>query len=80
MDIEALTQFFMWCTIINAAMFTFATIWIVAASNVVYRIQTALFPMPRETFTVVIYSFLGMFKLGIIFLNFTPWMALLILG
>ena len=56
------------------------TIMIVGASNLVYRIQTALFPMPRETFTVVIYGFLGMYKLGVIFLNFTPWMALLIIG
>ena len=79
MDIQTLTQFFMWCTIINATMFALAVLMCSAAGNFVYRTQTALFPMSRETFTVVIYSFFGLYKLLIILFNFTPLIALLII-
>lgn len=80
MDTATLTQFFLWCTIINAAMFTFAVFMCVVAPGLVYRTQTALFPLSRETFTVVIYSFFAAYKLFLIFFNFTPLIALLIMG
>ena len=80
MDIQTLIQFFMWCTIINGAMFAFSVLMYTVARDLVYRIQTALFPMPRETFTAVLYSFFGVYKLFVIFFNFTPWIALLIIS
>jgi hypothetical protein len=36
--------------------------------------------MPRETFNVVIYSFLGLFKIVFLVFNVVPWVALLIIG
>jgi hypothetical protein len=36
--------------------------------------------MARETFTVVFYSFLGLFKAGFLLLNLVPYLALLIVG
>ncbi len=80
MDIQTLTTFFMWCTIINGALFVLWTTMCIFAPDLVYRTQNRFFPMPRETFNVVIYSFVGLFK--IIFLVFivVPYVALLIIG
>ena len=80
MDIQTLTQFFMWCSIINGSFLIVWSAFFVAASNAIYRIHSRWFPMPRETFNVVIYSFLGLFKALFLMFNLVPYLALLIAG
>ncbi len=50
------------------------------APDLVYRTQNKWFPIPRETFNVVIYSFLGLFKIFFLVFNAVPYVALLIIG
>jgi hypothetical protein len=80
MDIPTLTNFFMWCTIINGALLLLWTTISLLAPDLVYRTQNKWFPIPRETFTVVFYSFLGLFKIVFLVFNLVPYMALLIVG
>lgn len=80
MDIQTLTTFFMWCTIINGAFLVLWSIMFLLVSDFVYRMHSKWFPMPRETFNVVIYSFLGLFKMIIIVFNAIPYVALVIIG
>ena len=80
MDVQTLTAFFMWCTILNVAIFAWAAIWFMLAPDFIYRMQNKLFPLPRETFNAVIYAFLGLHKLAIIVFNVVPWVALLIVA
>jgi len=78
--IAMLTSFFMWCTIINGSLLIFWGFFIVFMPNLVFQLQRKLFPISRETFDVVIYSFMGIFKLFFIFFNVTPYIVLLIIG
>ena len=80
MDIQTLTAFFMWCTIINVALFAWATGWFMLAPDLTYRIQAKFFPIPREKFNVIIYAFLGVLKIFILVFNVVPYVALLIVG
>ena len=48
--------------------------------NLVYRSQSLFFPIPRETFDVVMYSFLGLFKIFFLVFNVVPFIALIIVG
>ncbi len=80
MDIQALTSFFMWCTIMNGALLLLWTTMCISAPDLVYRTQSKWFPIPRETFNVVIYSFLGLFKIVFLVFNVVPYVALLIVG
>ena len=80
MDIQALTRFFMWCTIMNGALLLLWTTMCILAPGFVYRTQSKWFPIPRETFNVVIYSFLGLFKIVFLVFNLVPYVALLIVG
>ena len=80
MDIQTLTSFFMWCTIINGGLLVLWTIIYLLAPNLVYRTQSKWFPLPRETFNVVFYSFLGLFKVFFLIFNVVPYVALLIVG
>jgi hypothetical protein len=80
MDVQALTTFFMWCTIINGSLLLFWVTICVLVPDILYRTQSKLFPLPRETFTVVLYSFLGLFKIFFLIFNVVPFVALLIVG
>ena len=80
MDIHTLTTFFMWCTIINGAMLVLWTTMCILAPDLVYRMQSKWFPISRETFNMVIYSFLGVFKIFWLVFNVVPYAALLIVG
>ena len=80
MDICSLTTFFMWLTIINGGILILWGVFCMFAADLVYRTQTKWFPIPRETFNVVIYSFLGILKIFVIMFNVVPYIALLIIG
>jgi len=80
MDIETLTRFFMWCTIMNGALLVLWTTMLVLAPDLVYRTQSKWFPIPRETFDVVIYAFLGLFKIVFLVFNVVPYLALLVVA
>ena len=78
MDIQAITAFFMWCTIINGTLLVLWSTMFMLAPDLVYRIQNYFFPIPRETFNVVFYAFLGLFKIILLVFNVVPYVALLI--
>ena len=79
MDIHILCVFFMWCTIINAGFLVFSSLILAFAGEWIYRLHAKLFPMPRETFNAVIYSFIGLYKIVFLVFNLVPYMALLIM-
>jgi hypothetical protein len=80
MEIQTLTTFFMWCTIIDGALLVLWTVILILAPGVVYRTQRTFFPIPRETFNVAAYAFLGLFKIFLLVFNLVPYLALLIVG
>ena len=80
MDIETLQTFFMWCTIINGSLLVLLITLCILVPDLVYRTQSKWFPFPRETFNVVIYSFIGVFKIFFLMFNLVPYVALLIAG
>ncbi len=80
MDIQTLTTFFMWGTIINGGIFVLWTVLSMFAPNFIYRTQSKWVPIPRETYNVVISSFLGLFKIVFLVFNVVPYVVLLIIG
>ncbi len=80
MDIDTLKTFFMWCTIINGAVFIYWSLILMIAPDFVYRLHGKLFNIPRESFNVVVYSFLGLAKVLFLFFSLTPYVALIIVG
>ena len=80
MDIQMLTTFFMWCTIINGSIWILWTVLSAFSPDLVYRTQSKWFSIPRETFNLVIYSFLGLFKIFFLVFNVVPYVALLTVG
>ncbi len=80
MVIEMLIRFFMWCTILNMGFMLVSFVMVTFMGDIAYRIHTKVFPMPRETFNVVIYSSIGLYKILVFVFNIVPWIALTIVG
>lgn len=79
METLVLKKFFMWCTIIDGGLLF---LWITLfgfAPDLVYRTQRRWFPLSRDAFGVVMYSFLGLFKVFFLMFNLVPFIALSIL-
>lgn len=78
MDIQNLTGFLMWCTILNFVLMTPSFLICVFAGDVAYRMHCTWSPMPREAFNVMLYSFIGFYKFMFFFFNVIPLVALLL--
>ncbi len=76
MDLGTLTTFFMWCTIVNGGLLLLWSVFLLFAPDLTYRTQSGFVPIPRETWNVVMYSFLGLFKVIYIVFNVVPYVAL----
>ena len=79
MDIEILKQFLMWCTIINAAMFVISALSLAWLGDFAYRMHGKMFKLSRESFNVVIYSYIGLYKVLFTVFNLAPYLALVII-
>lgn len=79
MTICTVQAFFMWCTIINGALLVFSALICAFAGDWIYRMHGTLFSLPRESFNVVLYGFIGVFKILFLVFNLVPYLALLIL-
>ena len=79
MDIQMLTSFFMWCTVIDGGILILWTLMFVLAPDRAYLIQSRFFPIHRETYNAVMYSFLGLFKIFFLVFNLVPYLAMLLI-
>jgi hypothetical protein len=80
MDITILRAYFMWCTITNGGLLILSSLILMLAGDLVFRVHSKWFQMPRETFNALIYGFLGFYKIVVISFNLVPYTALVIMG
>ena len=80
MDIQKVTRFFMWCSIINGALLVLSMMGIILGPDFGLSLQTKLFHIPRETLNLALYLYLGVFKIAWLVFNVTPYVTLRIVG
>lgn len=80
MDLQTLTSFFMWCTLLNGGLLLLSTVACIALPDFMHRMHRRLFPISRESFTIILYCFLGLMKMLFLIFNVVPFIALLIIG
>ena len=80
MDILAVKDFFMWCSIINIGLMCLTGLVCTFLSDFSYKVNSMLFSISRETFNIAILSFIGLYKLFVIVFNIVPYIALVIIG
>ena len=72
-------DFFMWCSIINGSILILTFLMCAFAGDWVYRMQSKFFPISREAFNMIIYCFIGLYKILFIVFNLVPFLAFAIL-
>ena len=75
-----LREFLGWCTVMN---FIFLYMWffiIIFARDWLFNLHRRWFNLTIEQLNALHYSGMAIFKLGILLLNFTPYLALVILS
>ncbi len=80
MTLQTLREFFMWCTILTGGIYALSAVICIFAVDWIHRAQSRWLSIPRETLAVVLYAFLGFFKVVFIVFVLVPWLALLIIG
>jgi len=79
MNYQALSKFFMWCTILSMGILILWTSLFACCADWLYEMHSHFFLIPREKFNTIIYAFIGLFKILALIFNLIPWCALLIL-
>lgn len=80
MDLMTLTEFLKWCSIINFGFLLYIALVLMLFPSFVYQMHSKFFRLSRESFDVVIYSFIGVYKIFFFFFNLVPYLALKLMG
>jgi len=79
MSINEIRVFLLWCTLINWGILFLWFLLFTLGGNWMYRFMGRWFPMSRETFTVAMFSGIGLYKIGIILFYLIPLIVLYII-
>ena len=79
MNIEALTEFFKWMSIINIGLLLFSTFAVMIFKPLMLNIHTKLFGISETQASVIAYAYLGLLKALTIVFSIVPYIALLII-
>ncbi|HKL22534.1 MAG TPA: hypothetical protein VJ904_12060 [Tichowtungia sp.] len=76
MTTQMLQTFFMWCSIINIGMLLILFAILVTAKEWAYKIHSRWFNISKENFDLVLYCFLGIYKVLVFVFCIIPWIVL----
>jgi hypothetical protein len=76
MTLHEIKDVLLWCTGINYALLLFWVSIFIFAHDGLYRLHTRWFKISAESFDVMNYAGIGIYKLGIILLNLVPVLGL----
>lgn len=80
MNVDQLTDFFKWMTIINAGVFVLSALLGMALKDVVAKMHGRLFGIGEDKVSIVSYGYLGAYKVFILVFNIVPYVSLLIVN
>ena len=80
MNIETLTTFLGWCTVINLVIFLVAAIKIMVMRDWASKIHAKMFRIDEESVRRMYFQFLAMYKIAFVVLNLVPYVALRIMA
>jgi len=80
MTIETLREIFGWCSVINFGAIVFLHFILWFAHDGLHRLFSIWFKLSKENFDKANYTCLTFFKITFLVFNFTPYIALRIVG
>lgn len=78
--IEAVREFFGWCSVINIGLLIFSAILVLSLRGPVSRIHAKMFDLDESAIRRAYFQYLGQYKIAIIVFNIVPYFALRIMN
>ena len=79
MNLDQLTEFFKWMTIINIVLLVLSSVITMILKNVMCKMHGKLFGIKEESVALVAYGYLGMYKVLVLVFNIVPYISLLLI-
>ena len=79
MTLEVLQEFFLWCTIVNFAIYLLTVVALLAFRKFVVKVHRIVFDMEEEAVNKSMHMYLAAHKLLTTVFCFVPWVALLLI-
>ncbi len=79
MTLDQLTELFKWMTIINIGLFIVNSLLIIVLKKVVCKMHGKLFGIDESKVSIIVYGYLGIYRISILVFNLVPYFSLLIL-
>ncbi len=79
-NIQVITEFLGWCTVINYAVLLFSTLMIIAIGDWAKTIHSKLFRISKDQLDPMYFNFLANYKLAVFIFNLAPYIALKIMA
>ncbi|KFZ37886.1 hypothetical protein HR45_08560 [Shewanella mangrovi] len=80
MSLTQLVDFFQWMTLINVGLLMFSALMVSSFKSLIFRFHGQMFGLAPEQISLVLYGFLGTYKLLIFVFNLVPYLAMLIIS
>jgi len=80
MDLEMIRAFFAWSTVFHGALLVLAFVGTAAIPNLIHSVHGRWYDMPKSTYTLITYCFLGLQKLAFLAFGLVPYLALRLVG
>ena len=80
LDIQTLTHFFAWCTVINLGLLIFSAVILLVFNTQIKAIHSRLLSIDSANLNVLYFNFLGNYKILILVLNLVPYCVLKIIA
>jgi hypothetical protein len=74
--INELTTFFGWCTVINLGVYLFSAFFIIVFKSFTINLHSKIVGVEASELPSMYFKFLGNYKIGILLLNLSPYIAL----
>ena len=80
MTIEALTELLGWASVVNITILLLSTIALIAMRGAITGIHSKLFGLDEKDLGRAYFQYLAQYKIAIIVLNISPYIALKVMG
>lgn len=80
MNTETLSNFLLWCAVINYALLITWFLAFLLARDLIYKMHSKFFRISEEQFNAIIYAAIAFYKILIIVFSLIPYIALRIAG
>jgi len=74
--VNELTTFFGWCTVINLGIYLFSAFFIIVFKRFTINLHSKILGVSTSELPSMYFKFLGNYKIGILLLNLSPYIAL----